>query len=148
MVCPFCLHKKTKVYNSRHTSRLNATWRRRRCEACKREFSTRESADPESILRVGTAKRVTPYSRAKLTLSVLSVSDHRADHGEAAYWLCDTIEQKLYRLAAGENNSITKHQVTRVVLETLKVFDTTAYVKYLARYSPDLDARTLKKHLK
>lgn len=148
MVCPFCLHKKTTVYNSRHTARLNATWRRRRCAACKREFTTRENADPESILRVGTVRRSVPYSRAKLTLGILSVCDHRTDHGEASYWLTDTIEQKLYRLAAKSDNSVTKKQITNTTLETLKNFDTAAYVKYLARYSPTLDARTLKKHLK
>jgi transcriptional repressor NrdR len=148
MVCPFCLHKKTEVYNSRQTAKINATWRRRRCATCGRSYTTRESADPESILRVGTAKRTAPYSRAKLTLSILSVCDHRADHGEAAYWLNDSIEQKLYRLATGENNSITKKQIVAVVLETLKNFDTAAYIKYLTRYSPELDARTLKKYLK
>jgi len=148
MVCPFCLHKKTSVYNSRKTTKLNATWRRRRCESCGREFTTRENADPESILRVGTAKRTIAYSRAKLTISLLSVSDHRADHGEAIYWLADTIEQKLYRHAAGSNNAVTKHLIMNQVLDTLKHFDTVAYVKYLARYSPNFDARTLKKHLK
>ncbi len=148
MVCPFCLHKKTAVYNSRQTTKVNATWRRRRCEACGRSFTTRENADPESILRVGIATRTTPYTRAKLTLSILSVCDHRADHGEAAYWLADSIEQKLYRTASGENNSVTKKQIIHVVLETLKHFDTAAFVKYLTRYSPELDARTLKKYLK
>ena len=148
MVCPFCLHKKTKVYNSRYTARLNATWRRRRCDACRREFTTRENADPESILRVGTVKHARHYSRAQLTLSILSVCDHRPDHGEAAYWLADTIEQKLYRQSATANNIVTKRQIIHIVLETFKNFDTAAYVKYLARYSPDLDARTLKKHLK
>jgi transcriptional repressor NrdR len=127
---------------------INATWRRRRCEACKRTFTTRESADPESILLVGTIKRASPYSRAKLTLSILSVCDHRADQGEAAYWLSNSIEQKLYRLAAGKNNSITKKQVISTALETLKSFDAAAYLKYLTRYSPELDARTLKRYLK
>jgi transcriptional repressor NrdR len=148
MICPFCLHKKTQVYNSRQTAKINATWRRRRCDACGRTFTTRESADPESILRVGTTKRTAPYSRAKLTLSILSVCDHRADHGEAAYWLNNSIEQKLYRLATGENNAITKRQVVNTVLETLKNFDMAAYLKYLTRYSPELDARTLKRYLK
>lgn len=147
MVCPFCLHKKTSVYNSRQTAKLNATWRRRRCESCDRTFTTRESSDPESILQVGTVKRSKPYSRAKLTISILSVCDHRTDHGEAAYWLCDTIEQKLYRQAAGTNNTVTKHHITNEVLDVLKRFDAGAYVKYLTRYSPNLDARTLKKRL-
>lgn len=148
MVCPFCLHKKTNVYNSRRTAKLNATWRRRRCEACGREFTTSELAAPESILRVGTAKRTSPYSRAKLTLSILRVCDHRRDHGEAAYWLNDTIEQKLYGLAADTNNYVTKKQIVNVTLKTLKGFDTAAYIKYLSSYSPELDARTLKKYLK
>jgi transcriptional repressor NrdR len=148
MVCPFCLHKKTNVYNSRKTAKLNTTWRRRRCEACGREFTTHETADPQSILRVGTSKKTIPYIRAKLTISILTVSDHRSDHGEAAYWLADTIEQTLYRLSSGTNNVVTKHQILNEVLEALKHFDTAAYVKYLSRYSPNLDARTLKRHLK
>lgn len=148
MVCPFCLHKKTNVYNSRGTRRLNATWRRRRCSACQREFTTRESADPESILQVGTSKHTHTYSRAKLTLSILRVCDHREDHGEAAYWLADTIEQYLYRSAAGTNNTISKKTIISTIMTTLKNFDTTAYVKYLAAYSPELNARTLKKYLK
>ena len=147
MVCPFCLHKKTHVYNSRSTARLNATWRRRRCEACKREFTTRENADPESFLRVGTAMHTVPYSRAKLTISILRICDHRTDHGEAAYWLADTIEQLLYRKAAETNSIVTKKTIAGITLDTLKKFDTTAYIKYLALYSPGLDARTLKKHL-
>jgi transcriptional repressor NrdR len=145
MVCPFCLHKKTSVYNSRATKRLNATWRRRRCEACGREFTTRENADPESILRVGTKKRAEAYSRAKLTLSILRVCDHREDHGEPAYWLNDTIEQQLYRSAVTTNNLITKKQIISSTLDTLKNFDMVAYVKYLALYSPGFDARTLKR---
>ena len=147
MICPFCLHKKTSVYNSRKTSSLNATWRRRRCEACGREFTTRENADPESILRVGTRKRTLPYSRANLTISILSVCDHRTDHGESAYWLVNTIEQKLYQLAEGPNNAVTRHQIMNTTLQVLKNFDAAAYVKYLARYSPNLDTKTLKKHL-
>lgn len=147
MVCPFCLHKKTIVYNSRSTARLNATWRRRRCEACKREFTTRESADPETILHVGTTRKTTPYSRATLTLSILRACDHRRDNGEPAYWLSDTIEQQLYRLATKTNNTVTKNQIITIVLEALKNFDAAAYVKYLTTYSPDLDARTLKKRL-
>ena len=147
MTCPFCLHKKTSVYNSRPTTRLNTTWRRRRCQACGREFTTRESADAESILHVD-GKSTAAYSRARLTLSLLRICDHRADHGQAAYGLCDTIEQQLYRLAAASDNTITKQQITDTALGVLKNFDTAAYVKYLALYSPNLDARTLKKHLK
>lgn len=147
MLCPFCLHKKTSVYNSRQTTKLNATWRRRRCQSCAREFTTREEADPQSILRVGKAKYTTPYSRAKLTLSILIACEHRADHGEAAYWLADTIEQKLYRLAASKNNIVTKHQIMNATLQALKNFDAAGYVKYLTRHSPELDTRTLKKYL-
>lgn len=147
MICPFCLHKKTSVYNSRQTTKLNATWRRRRCEACGGTFTTREDADPQSILRVGNMKRTVPYSRAKLTLSILSACEHRTDHGEAAYWLADTIEQKLYRLAAGKHNAVTKRHILQVTLDVLKNFDATAYITYLTRHSPDLDARSLKKYL-
>lgn len=153
MVCPFCLHKKTIVYNSRHTSRLNVTWRRRRCLQCNQEFTTHETIEVQKILRVGngTTKRsnTTDFSRARLLLSLLKVCDHRPDHGEAAYLLCDAIEQKLLRYGAEHNNVVLTDDVVKICLTTLKHFDATAYLKYLTYHTPSiLDIKTLKKRLR
>lgn len=148
MVCPFCLHKKTEVYNSRPTKKLNAMWRRRRCPACKREFTTREMVDASSVLRVQTpGKKTQLYSRATLLLSVLQACDH-LPRPDDAYWLCDTIEQALLHQAATSNNLITTNDITKVALATLKRFNTPAFIKYLSYHSGDLDNRSIKRQLR
>jgi transcriptional repressor NrdR len=148
MVCPFCLHKKTSVYNSRHGSKLNVMWRRRRCDACGKQFTTYESADPASILRVTEGTKHKTFSHTKLLLSILKAADHRDDLDEAVPYLCDTAEQKLYRLNSTQNGEITTSDIITVTAETLKHFDPVAYVKYIGMYQKALDAPTLRRALR
>ncbi len=147
MVCPFCLHKKTEVYNTRKSTKLNQLWRRRRCLACKRQFTTYESIGIEHIISVTTNGRgALPFSKAKLTLDLLKACDHR--HDDAAYWLAETIAQKLITLARAKNGLVTLADITEICLKTLKLFDATAFVKYLSYHTPTTDASSLKRQLK
>lgn len=149
MVCPFCLHKKTSVYNSRPTKRLNGVWRRRRCLACNKEFTTQETVDTETILRVSIGgKKTQPFLRPKLILSLLKVCDHRRTEDDAPYWLYQTIEQRLLKQSVETKGVVTKQAIIEACLIVLKTFDTPAFVKYLAYHSPVLDSRTLKRQLK
>src|SRR6266568_3130278 len=144
MVCPFCLHKKTEVYNSRKTTRLNRLWRRRRCLGCNQEFTTYELIDIGHIIRVGNdTKKTVPFSKSKLLLDLAKVCDHRQD--DAAYWLAETIEQKLLQLGSKTEGIITKTDIRAYCLATLKLFDATAFVKYLSYHEANaLDVRMLK----
>jgi transcriptional repressor NrdR len=147
MVCPFCLHKKTEVYNTRKNSRLNQLWRRRRCLACQRQFTTYESIGIEHIISVATdGRKPIPFSKAKLTLDLLRACDHR--HDDAAYWLAETIAQKLIVLASAQEGMVSPEAITEACLVTLKPFDAAAFVKYLSYHSFASDASSLKRRLK
>jgi len=150
MVCPFCMHKKTEVYNTRQTKKINAVWRRRRCLHCEREFTTEEQAKPETIIKVGIAglPRALPYSRTRLLLAIFKVCDHRRNAAKTSEYLLATIEQELYRVAAKQKQTITKEDITSKVLAALKNFDTVAYVKYLSYHQPNVDDRSLRRQLK
>lgn len=149
MVCPFCLYKKTEIFNSRAGARLNATWRRRRCTQCSAQFTTYESADPGSILSVKAGRDITPYSHNKLLLELAQVCDHRVDIDESVPYLTGTIEQKLFRKAAeGQERAITKAAILSATLETLQHYDTVAYVKYASRHQKNVNEAALRKALK
>jgi transcriptional repressor NrdR len=149
MVCPFCLHEKTKVYNSRRGSRLNVTWRRRQCEACGGQFTTYESAEPGSILMVRQDRTLVPFSHSDLLLSLLRACDHRQDLDESVPYLCGTIEQKLYKLQfAVKEKSVAKSDIVAAAAAALKNYDPVAYVKYIGRYQAQLDAPTIRRALK
>lgn len=148
MVCPFCLHKKTQVYNSRSVKRPNSVWRRRRCLGCKKEFTTTESADIERIVKVTKNDTQTVrFSRAQLFLSLFTICDHRVDQAETAFMLCRSIEPKILAYSASHQQTIGRAKVVELCLETLKDFDAKCYVKYLSYHTPISTLRSLKKQL-
>jgi transcriptional repressor NrdR len=149
MVCPFCLHKKTHVYNSRFGSRLNQTWRRRRCLACEREFTTYESADSGSILQLQEGRTIRHFSSVKLMMSLLKACDHRLDVDQVVPYLCGTIEQDLYKQAAKTaKHWISKQQIIDTVSKVLRRFDSAAYIKYISSYQQGLDGPTIRRALR
>lgn len=149
MVCPFCTHPKTEVFNSRRTKRLNQTWRRRRCRACQKQFTTRELIDVEGLLQVKNKVSTTArYSRAALFLSLLRACEHNRSLHSELYWLCETIEQKLLTEGLKTNNQVDTNQILAITLATLKRYNTGAYIQYLAQHAPTIDQRTLARELK
>lgn len=147
MICPFCLHKKTEIYNSRSTNGGTNVWRRRRCTACGKVCTTQEYRNLDAVWKVASGKKVTSYSRAKLTMSLLRACDHRKNQDDAVWYLFQIVEQKLTAYAA-KNNPIPVTQLIEVAAETLKRFDPAAYVKYLSYHQPALDAKSLRKQLR
>lgn len=147
MVCPFCLHKKTDIYNSRSTAGGAAVWRRRRCLRCGKTFTTQERFDPSGIWKVKNDKKTVPYSRAKLTMSILRACDHRSNKDDTAWYLFETVEQMLIPHAS-DKLLINAEDITDAVATVLKRFDAAAYVKYISYHQPAMDAKTLRKHLR
>jgi transcriptional repressor NrdR len=149
MVCPFCLNKKTNVYNSRQGARLNSTWRRRQCPACGEQFTTYESAEPGSILTIRVGHSLTPFSHIKLLLSILKACDHRQDQDESVPYVCDTIEQKLYKLHFSiKEKTISTYDIVHTAAGVLKQYDPVAYVKYIGRYDAGVDASSIRRALR
>lgn len=148
MVCPFCSNKATSVYNSRQTSRLNNVWRRRRCDKCHKVFTTNESVDPGSVIKVGGRRTLKPFSQTTLLISIFKVCDHTSRPEQDAQYVTQTVLQKLYKLASKNHHIVGKEEIVDTVLETLKPYNIAAYVKYLSYHSSYFDAHQLKKNLK
>ncbi|MGD8374072.1 MAG: hypothetical protein PVI21_04420 [Candidatus Woesebacteria bacterium] len=150
MICPFCLNKKTTIYNSRNTKKLNSTWRRHRCQACSKEFTTYELIEASSFLRVATDasfKKTLPFSKTTLFLSIAKACDHRANTDDA-FWLSETVEQKLIQ-TANSKCIVTTNEIKDICLDVLKNFDSAAFIKYLTNYTNTaVDACTIKRRLK
>lgn len=148
MECPFCLHKKSEVYNSRSTNGGTAVWRRRRCLNCGKVFTTQEGFDPSGVWLVVDGKNKNKYSRAKLAMSLLRACDHRLNQDNTAWYLFEAVEQQLYPIAAQHEQKLTPQDITNKAAEILKRFDAAAYVKYISYHQPAMDAKTLRRHLR
>ena len=129
MVCIYC-GSETKVTNSRHQKRLNHVWRRRKCVVCKAIFSTTESADAVSALRVSNAGVLEPFLRDNLLMSVYDSLRHRKHALTDATSLTATIVSNMYDLA--DNGVIDRDAVVTVTTTVLERFDHVAATHYKA----------------
>ena len=66
MRCPFCLHKESKVLDSRATEEGASIRRRRECMKCSRRFTTYERLDEIPFMVVKKDGRREPFNRNKI----------------------------------------------------------------------------------
>lgn len=129
MVCIHC-QSETQVSNSRLQKKLNRVWRRRACSQG-HVFTTLETADYASQwLVTGTNKRLQPFNRDKLFMSLHRSLQHRKTALSDANALADTIIQKLATEIT--DGVIASTTVTSVVQVALNRFDGAASSHYQA----------------
>lgn len=145
MKCPFCRETETEVYNSRTTRSGGQIWRRRRCQNCHESFTTYEAPDLGFLKVIKKTGKKQRYSRAKLYSGIYGAFLSIPAKETTVDAVTDTVEAKLLDTKKAE---IASAEVAKIVLTTLKHFNTAAFVRYLA-YQTDLasDAQ-LKKELK
>ena len=145
MKCPFCREDTTEVYNSRNTKFGTQVWRRRRCLSCHESFTTYEAPDLgflKVIKKTGLKQR---YSRAKLYSGIYGAFLSIKAKEDTVDAVTDTIEAKILDTKKAELSSA---EIARIVLTTLKHFNTAAFVRYLAYHADLASDAQLKKELK
>ncbi len=135
MVCIYCSGP-THVINSRHQTKLNRVWRRRKCLQCGAMYSTIESVDEQRSLMFSTDPNqptaLVPFSRDRLFISIYESCRHRKSPVDEAAALTDTIlTQALKKVQLG---TINKLAVKTIAYNVLKRFDNAAAVHYKAYY--------------
>jgi transcriptional repressor NrdR len=145
MKCPFCRETITEVYNSRDTKSGNQVWRRRRCRACQRPFTTYEFIDLGFISVTKKNGKKERYSRAKLFSGVYQAFSVISSKSETIDAVTDTIESKILNLG---KTIISTEEIAYIVLATLNHFNTTAFLRYLSQHTELASNSQLKKELK
>jgi transcriptional repressor NrdR len=134
MKCPYCRQTTTDVFNTRTTKFGSQIWRRRKCLNCGETFTTYERADLGFIKIIKKGGRKQRYSRAKLYSGIYGAFLSIPAKETTVDGVTDTIEAKILDTKKRE---LTSQEVARIVLTTLKHFNTAAFVRYLA-YQTDL----------
>lgn len=130
MVCTYC-GGKTEIFNSRHLSRINGTWRRRHCLKCGAIITTTEETDYSKQWVVeGKNKRFKPFLRDKLYLSVYNTLGHRKTATSDASDITATVISKLGKKS--NNGKLSKEDIIDTTYFTLYKFDKPASVQYRA----------------
>jgi len=130
MVCIYCGNA-TQVTNSRPQKRRTQTWRRRTCTTCGAIFTTLEAADLHSSLAVRhSPRKLEPFKRDRLFVSILKVMGHRENAIDDAEALIATIISNLLR--QHQTAVLSPLDIAQQVFTTLEHFDTVASAQYRA----------------
>ena len=145
MKCPYCREETTDVFNSRPTRFGTQIWRRRRCLSCRESFTTYEAIDLGFLKIIKKTGKKQRYSRAKLYSGIYGAFLSIPSKETTVDGVTDTVEAKILDTKQRE---LPSSDIARIVLITLKHFNTAAFLRYLA-YQTDLanDAQ-LKRELK
>ena len=143
MKCPICGSKGLKTTNSRPTLSGNQTWRRKQCPKCQSSITTYEKADLSWVnIKDDLGSSMYTYKKAILYKSLvvaLSADDlNKIDIDN----LIDSIEQKI---VSKHKTIITKKELIKIVLDTLRPISLKAYVSYLSQNSDMNNKRDLNK---
>ena len=135
MVCIYC-HNKTQIINSGHLTRINGTWRRRKCPKCSAVFTTDEVAQYDALwmIRDTTSMVLSSFKRDRLFLTVYDSCGHRKQAVSDSTNLTDTIIAKLGNKQGKGIIDIT--DLKQLTYSTLNRFDKAAGVHYLAYHGP------------
>lgn len=129
MVCIYCSGN-TQVINSRLQKRSNGIWRRRKCLKSNCVFSTTESINYDSALRVRTTDgKLNSFEPSLLFVSLYESLKHRDNPAKDAKELTNTI---IGMLAKPSKAIIDKQEIYNQVLSTLENFDKVATAHYSA----------------
>ncbi|MEI9913617.1 MAG: hypothetical protein WDN66_01225 [Candidatus Saccharibacteria bacterium] len=133
MVCIYC-GSKTEIINSRHQSRTNSTWRRRKCLECGAITTTTEQTDYEKSWVVSDDKgRISHFNRDRLFISLYNSLGHRRTAISDSNSLTATVIAKLAKKPS--EGHINRQDIVDTSLTCLKHFDKAAAVHYKAYYA-------------
>ena len=135
MHCPFCHNSDSRVIDSRSLDEGQAIRRRRECPACKRRFTTTETASLVVVKRSGATE---PFSREKIVAGVWKACQGRPVSRNDLAVLASQVEEAVRASGAAHINS---DDIGRFILEPLRNLDQIAYLRFASVYSnfQDLD---------
>lgn len=104
-------------------------WRRRRCQECKKPFTTYENVDLSFLNIIKSDGTSEPYMRSKLFLSVYKACSGLRNQPDDTDALCTNLELKLIKIGRPE---LTSETVAETAMDTLRTFNTAAFMRYLS----------------
>lgn len=143
MKCSKCHHQDTKVIDSRDTNDNKETRRRRECEKCGHRFTTFEKVETANFMVIKKGGTRESYDRSKVERGIWKACEKRAVTEENIRSLIDGLEEKWSSLG----KEVNAQQIGEDVMESLKVLDEVAYIRFASVYRQFKDVESFKKEL-
>jgi len=145
MKCPFCYVPESKVIDTRASENGMSIKRRRECISCGRKFTTYERVEDIVLMVVKKDGSRQPFDRRKLTNGIVRAWEKRPITMEQIDKTVSDIELKVYNKI---NKEITTDEIGELVMDSLKLLDDVAYVRFASVYRQFKDVNTFMDELK
>ena len=145
MKCPYCGSVDNKVMDSRFRKEGNVIRRRRKCNGCKKRFTTYERIEEHVPLVVKKDGRRETFDRNKLLMGIQKACEKRPVGLERMDEVVGEIEQQLQELGERE---IPAKDIGELVMKKLHDLDKVAYVHFASVYREFKDLSEFMGHLK
>jgi len=145
MKCPFCYVPESKVIDTRASENGISIKRRRECISCGRKFTTYERVEDIVLMVVKKDGSRQPFDRRKLTNGIVRACEKRPITMEQIDKTVSDIELKVYNKI---NKEITTDEIGELVMDSLKLLDDVAYVRFASVYRQFKDVNTFMDELK
>lgn len=144
MKCPFCGMDDTRVIDSRHSDDNYSIRRRRRCDMCKKRFTTYEKVEALPLVVIKKDDSREYYDRAKIESGIFRSCHKRPVPIEVMNSLVDDIETTIFNKDVKE---IRSSEIGEIVMGFLKDVDQVAYVRFVSVYREFKDVKSFMEEL-
>lgn len=131
MNCPYCEHPESKVIDSRPHDNGFSIRRRRECVGCQRRFTTYEVVESTPIMVVKRDNTRETFEKSKLLRGLIRACEKRPVSMEVLEQIAQNIEVELQNSLEKE---IASKTIGEMVMESLKIVDKVAYVRFASVY--------------
>ena len=131
MKCPFCGFINDKVVDSRESKEADSIRRRRECLKCEKRFTTYERIDEIPYMVVKKDGRREKFERQKVLNGLLKASEKRPISMGKLEQIVN--EAETYVIDSPERERTTS-EVGELIMNSLKLQDTVAYIRFASVY--------------
>jgi len=142
MLCPYCLHRETKVIDKRDNEGL--TKRRRECLKCSKRFNTQEGVDRVEFRVVKKDGKVESFDHEKLKRGVMRACEKRPVSSEKIDKMLTNVEEKLRR----KGKEVKSSEIGDILVRELKKMDKVSYIRFASVYRDFTELDDFKKEIK
>ncbi len=145
MKCPFCDKENTAVLESRPADDGGAIRRRRKCESCKKRFTTYERIKNTYLCVVKKDGSREPFDREKIRKGILRAIEKRPVTPDDVDLIVDQVEREMLKKQTSE---ISSRSIGGAVSRRLKVLDKVAWLRFASVYFEFEDLKDFTKAIK
>jgi len=145
MKCPFCAEINNKVIDSRLGKDGRMIRRRRECLNCKKRFTTYEKVEAVLPMVVKKDGRREPFNNEKIRVGIQMACQKRPISINKIDDFVDSLAQQFQESG---NREISSSEIGERVIESLKIWDDVAYVRFSSVYRQFKDINEFMTELK